>query len=183
MNFEDQPHLTGETLTLAPMTAEDFEPLYLAASDPGIWAGHPVKDRHKRDVFRPYFDFLLTAGGSLVARDINSKAVIGCSKYYVAPARPDDIAIGFTFLARAYWGGASNFDLKRAMVDHALKSFGSVWFDIDPVNFRSQAATLKIGAVHRYDCEMILAQDPYMWKCYELTARNWAATCAARGAL
>ena len=182
MSFDNQPFLSGKLVAIAPLTADDFQPLYTAASDPAIWAGHPVRDRYRREVFLTYHDFLLQAGGTVVVRERGTQTVIGCSRYYVTPNRPYDIAIGFTFLVRAAWGGQVNFDLKRVMVDHALGHFASVWFDIDPTNIRSQVATSRLGEMHRYDAEIAIGAKPVLWKCYELTAAAWAATCAARDA-
>ena len=62
-------------------------------------------DRFERDSFTAYFDFLLASGGTLAVRDRASGAIIGCSRYYVAPDTPAAISIGFTFLARDRWGG------------------------------------------------------------------------------
>jgi len=121
-HFDPQPRLLGQTLDLRPLTPDDLEGLYAAASDPAIWAGHPVKKRHERDVFAPYFDFLLNKGSTLAVRDRASGAVIGCSSYYTAPDRLGTVSIGFTFLATAYWGGETNFEMKRLMIEHVLKA-------------------------------------------------------------
>lgn len=163
------------------MRASDFEQLAEAASDPGIWSGHPVKDRHKKQVFRDYFEFLLNTQETLVVKSSNGE-MIGCSRFYVPPDLPDAMGIGFTFLVRAHWGGETNFELKRLMVGHVLKSFPSVWFHIDPSNMRSQIATQRLGAVHRYDATLILGPTPAAWKCYELTADAWSNTCDERSA-
>ena len=55
--------------------------------------------------------------------------------------------IGWTFLARSYWGGPANGELKRLMVEHAFRFVGRVVFLVDPENRRSQRALEKIGAV------------------------------------
>ena len=67
--FDLAPELTGETLHLRPLRQDDFEALHAAASDPATWAGHPSRNRHERDVFRGYFDFLLASGGTLAIID------------------------------------------------------------------------------------------------------------------
>jgi hypothetical protein len=43
---------------------------------------------------------------------VRQGTVIGGSSYYTPPDQLDGIAIGFTFLVRAHWGGASNRELK-----------------------------------------------------------------------
>ena len=178
--FDAQPVLIGETLDLRPLQAEDAEDLYTAARDPQIWAGHPIKTRHERAVFLPYFAFLLGKGSTLAVRDRANGAIIGCSSYYTAPDRPGTGSIGFTFLATAYWGGATNFEMKQLMIEHVLKTLDAVWFHIDPVNVRSQKATAKLGAVFEYDATLNLGGTPAPFKTYCLTRAAWEATCAAR---
>ena len=142
-DFDTQPTLIGESLELRPLSAGDFEALYIAASDPNIWAGHPIKTRHQREVFTPYFAFLLGTNATLAVRDRKTSQVVGCSCYYTAPDRPGTISIGFTFLSTAYWGGDANFEMKHLMIQHVLNTLDEVWFHIDPTNFRSQKATAK----------------------------------------
>jgi RimJ/RimL family protein N-acetyltransferase len=57
------------------------------------------------------------------------------------------VEIGWTFLARAYWGGRYNGEMKRLMLEHAFTSVKSVIFVIGPDNHRSRRAVEKIGAV------------------------------------
>ena len=126
MAFSAKITLQSDALLLRPLESEDFEGLYAAASDPETWAGHPAKTRHERDVFRPYFEMLLTLGGTLVVEDRAQGSIIGCSRYYTAPDMPGTIAIGFTFLNNRYWGGVWNFEMKRLMLGHAFEHFDQV---------------------------------------------------------
>lgn len=179
--FNTQPELIGKEIKLRPMVAADFEPLFAAASDPETWAGHPAKTRYQRDVFQGYFDMLLELGGTLVIIDIANDRMIGCSRYYAAPNQPDSMSIGFTFLNNAYWGGATNFDVKQLMHRHVFESFPELWFHIDPTNLRSQKATAKLGAEHAYDAMLDLSGTGAVeWKCYRLTKAAWEKVCAAR---
>ena len=57
------------------------------------------------------------------------------------------VEIGWTFLARAYWGGTYNAELKRLMLDHAFRFVERVLFVVGVTNFRSQKAVEKIGGV------------------------------------
>lgn len=171
--FNRQPTLTGPSLVLAPLAPEDFSGLYAAASDPLIWAGHPAKDRYQEKVFRPYFAALLASGSTLAIRDKATDAVIGCSRYYVAPGVEDDISIGFTFLSRDYWGGTTNRELKTLMLDHAFETFGTVWLHIGPDNIRSQQATKKIGAVFSQEEMLDLGNGPVNMCCYRLDRSVW----------
>jgi RimJ/RimL family protein N-acetyltransferase len=180
--FNAQPRLESSLLALRPLKAEDFDGLFAAAGHPEVWAGHPAKDRHKRDVFEKYFDFLLGTESTLVVIDQASGKIIGCSRYYPAPDQPDSMSIGFTFINHDYWGGGVNFELKRLMLDHAFKTFPEVWFHIGPDNIRSQKATAKLGAEHVYDATLNLSGTPAPNKCFRLSKDAWKRTLNGRTA-
>jgi RimJ/RimL family protein N-acetyltransferase len=171
--FNAQPELASRSLVLRPLRPEDLDGLFAAAGHPEVWAGHPAKDRHKRDVFEKYFAFLLESRSTLVVIDPQSNRTIGCSRYYTAPDRPDGISIGFTFLNHAYWGGEMNFELKRLMLEHAFRTFLEVWFHIDPNNIRSQKATAKLGAEHIYDTTLNLSGSAAPYMCFRLSRDAW----------
>jgi N-acetyltransferase len=171
--FDAQPVLAGSTLIVRPLVRDDNAGLYDAASDPEIWAGHPSKDRYKREIFQPYFDFLVDSGTALVVVERVTNRIIGCSRYYVAPDQPDSMSIGFTFLARSHWGGETNLELKRLMLGHAYEMFSDVWFHIGPSNIRSQRATAKLGAEFMYEAELDISGSPTKWMCFKLTNEAW----------
>lgn len=173
MTFNNQPFLENANLKLRPLAADDFEKLHKAANNPETWAGHPAKDRYEKEVFRKYFDFLFSSGGTLIIEDRNSDRTIGCSRYYVSPDVPDMISIGFTFIDSDYWGGKINREIKSLMLEHAFKSFDEVWFHIDPTNIRSQKATAKLGAECIADRQLNLAGNPADWKCWRLRKEDW----------
>lgn len=179
-DFDPQPTLRNGDLALRPLARDDFEDLYAVAQDPGIWAGHPAKNRHERAIFEPYFHMLCTSGGTLAIKATQTDQIIGCSRYYAAPDQPNSVSIGFTFLGRAWWGGVTNFTLKTLMLDHAFAQVSSVWLHIDPSNIRSQRATAKLGAVHAYDKDIGLGGKSGLWQCWRLNQENWAQTKAAR---
>ena len=175
MDFDFQPYIIGETLVVRPLAEDDFEGLYQAASDPLVWAGHPAKDRHNKEVFIPYFDTLLEAGATVVVLEKSTGKIIGCSRYYVAPTPGQDISIGYTFLGRAYWGGTVNGELKSLMVGHVFKSRYEVWFHIAPTNIRSQKATAKLGAVNMGEEELDLGNGAANMMCFRLLKSDWEA--------
>jgi RimJ/RimL family protein N-acetyltransferase len=117
------------------------------AADPLIWEQHPATDRYKPDVFRNFFDEAMASGGALIATDAKNGHVIGGSRYHGYNAEQSEIEIGWTFLARAYWGGKYNGEMKELMLRHAFTFVERVVFLIGPENFRSQRAVEKVGAV------------------------------------
>jgi RimJ/RimL family protein N-acetyltransferase len=143
--MELQPHLTGELLELRPLRPEDWDALYGVASDPLIWEQHPVRDRYQEPVFREFFKEAMESGGALAVIDRTTQRIIGSSRYFRFDQEASEVEIGWTFLARAYWGGKYNAELKRLMLDHAFQFVKHVDFRIGPDNFRSRKAVEKIG--------------------------------------
>lgn len=183
MSAELQPVLTGETIALRPLSAEDWEALYAVASDPEIWAIHPAHDRHEEPVFRRFFAKALESGGALVAIDRATGTIIGSSRYDRERAGPSEIEIGYTFLARSQWGGATNREMKRLMLAHAFTFADAAIFLVGETNLRSRRAMEKIGGrltdrVHHAE----VAGKPVVHVIYEITADEFAAGPLMRGA-
>lgn len=151
MPFDAQPILRGERLELRPLHAGDWQALYAVASDPLIWEQHPARNRHEIEVFRTFFDEALAGGSALVAIDRANGLVIGSSRFHGYDAAKSEVEIGWTFLARLYWGGVYNGELKRLMLEHAFRFVDSVIFVVGPRNMRSQRAVAKLGAVRTTD--------------------------------
>jgi len=140
-----QPTLQNDLLKLRPMEVGDYDALFTAANDPLIWEQHFDKRNHP-DNFKRFFEEGLASGGALVVVHKNSNSIIGSSRYFIYEGYPGAVEIGWTFLARDYWGGMYNKMMKKLMIDHALKSKRTVYLFIDHHNYRSQKAALKIGA-------------------------------------
>lgn len=145
-SFSLQPSLEGPFLLLRPLQQDDFEALYEAAADPLTWAQHPSPLRYQRAVFEEWFKSAIESKGSLAVIDRNVGKIIGTSRYYELNEQQREVSIGFTFLARAYWGGITNRELKWLMLSHAFRWGETVWFHVAPQNIRSQKAVEKIGA-------------------------------------
>lgn len=145
-SFELQPTLTGELVTLRPLAPSDFETLFGAAADPLIWEQHPEPDRYQRDVFRRYFDGAIESKGAFAIIDRLSGRIIGSSRYCNLDPAKREVEIGWTFLAREFWGGRYNSELKSLMLAHALRFVDRVLFVVGENNIRSQKALTKIGA-------------------------------------
>jgi RimJ/RimL family protein N-acetyltransferase len=145
--FDLQPVLKGELLELRPLRTEDFDSLYAAASDPLIWELHPAKNRYEKGVFQEFFREAMESGGALIALDSKTGNVIGSSRFHGYDPQKSVIEIGWTFLARAYWGGVYNGEMKQLMMRHAFQFVSSILFVIGPQNLRSRRAVEKIGGV------------------------------------
>ena len=145
--LDRQPRLAHPALSLRPAAADDWPALFAAASDPGIWAGHPAHDRWQESVFRAFFDDGLASGGMLVAQEAQGGAVIGSSRFDFSRTNAGEVEVGWTFLVRRHWGSRSNHLMKALMVGHALQTVERVIFLIGETNIRSRTAVTRIGAV------------------------------------
>jgi RimJ/RimL family protein N-acetyltransferase len=143
--IDRQPFLEGERVTIRPLRPDDWDALYAVARDPLIWELHPVKDRWQEPVFRAFFDQALACGGALAILDRATGAIIGSSRYDMHDPANDEIEIGWTFLARQYWGGIYNREVKRLMLDHIHRHVETVVFLVGKDNLRSRGAMAKIG--------------------------------------
>ena len=146
MEFDLQPTLRGNLIEVRPLVLEDFKALFAAASDPLIWEQHPEKDRCQRPIFEKFFQGAMDSGGALAVIDRKSGRIIGSSRYHNLNPAENEVEIGFTFLERAFWGGAYNGELKSLMLQHAFRFVERVVFVVGPDNLRSQKALEKIGA-------------------------------------
>ena len=143
-----QPVLEDDFVQLRPIEEADREALFNVASDPLIWALHPAHDRWKREVFDPFFAEALSSNGGLVVVDKATGAIIGSSRYDIRVCEIGEVEIGWTYLARAFWGGAINRSIKRLMIGYAFeRGFEAVIFLVGQDNLRSRRAMEKIGAM------------------------------------
>lgn len=145
MEPDRQPILEGELVTIRPLQEDDWDALFAVASDPLIWELHPANDRWQEPVFRKFFADALACGGGLAILDKATGAIIGSSRYDCWVPEEDEIEIGWTFIARAYWGGAYNREIKRLMLDHIHRFVNRVVFLVGQDNLRSRGAMAKIG--------------------------------------
>ena len=146
MEFDLQPTLKGNLIEVRPLAWEDFDALLQAASDPLIWEQHPERDRYQKPIFEKFFQGAMDSGGAFAVIDRKSGRIIGSSRYYNLSATEGEVEIGFTFLERAFWGGAYNSELKSLMLQHAFRFVERVIFVVGLNNLRSQKALEKIGA-------------------------------------
>jgi N-acetyltransferase len=144
-----QPTLTGPTVIVRPIVAGDWAELFAAGSDPEIWKVHPISNRYTEPAFRQYFDSAVASNMAFVFVDRSTGRLIGSSRYYGYDAELSEIEIGWTFIARSHWGGKTNREVKRLMLDHAFTFVDTVIFWVGEHNWRSQGAMTKIGGIKR----------------------------------
>jgi N-acetyltransferase len=153
--FDPQPTLVGTLLTMRPMVPADHDALFAVASDPLIWEQHPARTRYEPEVFRVFFDEGIATGGALVAIEAATGDIIGSSRFFGYDAERREVEVGWSFLARRFWGGRYNGEMKALMCGHAFQWCDRVLFLIGPNNWRSRRAVERIGAVF-----VEIANDP-----------------------
>lgn len=155
-----QPSLISELLEIRPLKFEDYDHLLHAASDPLIWEQHPQSDRWKPEVFKKYFEESLNSKGCIVVIDRKTSEIIGATRFYDYSKENSSITIGYTFLARKYWGGAYNRDLKKLVVNYSLQFVKSCLFQVGLNNKRSQKALERLGAINTGIEEVAISYGP-----------------------
>ena len=145
MNFKS--HFEDTSISLLQIKKENFEELYLVASDPIIWEQHPENDRWKKEKFSIFYkNGLQNKFGFLLIFDKHKNEIIGSTRFYSYDKMDKAIRIGFTFISQKYWGTSINFQVKKMMLDYTFKYLDKVYFDIGINNFRSRKAVEKLGA-------------------------------------
>ncbi|HEU4788456.1 MAG TPA: GNAT family N-acetyltransferase [Flavobacterium sp.] len=146
-DFNLQPDtLENDQIKIIPLKENDFEILYKVASDPEIWEQHPSKNRYQKDVFQLFFDGAVDSKSAFLVYNSATEELIGSTRYYDFDAENSKIAIGFTFLAKKFWGGNHNKAMKQLLIDYAFEHVDTIVFHIGKTNIRSQKAVSKIGA-------------------------------------
>ena len=115
------------------------------ASEPLIWEQHPGNDRYKEAVLQ-----------SLLQRGVGTRWSVCDQRYeestnyridpvlWLRPGK-SKIEIGWTFLARKYWGGRYNAETKQLLLNHAFQFVENVVFFVGQHNVRSQKAMEKLA--------------------------------------
>ena len=145
--MDRQPVLDGERLILRPLTEADWDALYAVASDRELWAVHPSHNRWQEPVFREFFADALAKGGALAIVDKSTGAVIGSSRFQYCNRVEEDgaLEIGWSFIAREFWGTGYNAEFKRLMLAHAFRFVDRVLFKVGADNVISRKAMANIG--------------------------------------
>jgi RimJ/RimL family protein N-acetyltransferase len=174
MAIDLQPTIANNLVSIAPLQEGDFEALYTVASDPLIWEQHPNKNRYQREVFQNFFNGAMESGGAFLVKGAATGEIIGSSRFYDWDEQERQIAIGYTFISRAYWGKGYNAALKTLMLNYAFKFADKVIFHIGANNIRSQKAIEKLQAVKVGEEEIAYYGEPEKTNfVYQITKADW----------
>jgi len=137
--------LENDLVHIRPLTAEDFDALFSISSDPLLWEQHPAKERSTPEGFKKWFEDAMATDRAFYVTDKETGKPVGTSRYNETELAASAIEIGWTFIAREFWGGKYNRSLKKLMMDHAFTHYDKILFFVDKHNFRSQKAVEKLG--------------------------------------
>ncbi len=155
-----QPILSNDIVRLQPLQSADFEALFAVAADPLIWEQHPNKNRYQRAAFENYFEGAMLSKGAFLVMDVAHGNIIGSTRFYDFDAEQSAVLIGYTFIARAYWGKQINRAMKQLMLAHAYQYVDTVLFHIGAENIRSQIAMQRIGGVKKREIVVAYHGEP-----------------------
>ncbi len=174
MKFDIQSQLENEVVILYPLQEEDFEALYIVASDPKIWEQHPNKNRWKKEVFKTFFDGAIQSKGAFKIVEKDSGNIIGSTRFYDFNEQENSIFIGYTFYAVEYWGKGINKSVKALMLDYIFQFVSKVNFHIGADNIRSQIAIGRIGATKTGEQEVTyFGENPKLNFVYEIVRKDF----------
>ena len=77
--------------------------------------------------------------------DKGTEQAAGSTRSYGLDHRERSIWLGYTFLARPYWGGGANTEIKQSQLAFLFGHVAAVYFEIGENNIRSQKALKRFG--------------------------------------
>ena len=96
--------------------------------------------------------------------EVDSRRIIGSSRFHGYDQERSEVEIGWTFLARSHWGGSYNGEMKRLMLRHAFRFVSCVVFLVGVQNVRSQRAVERIGGVRAGTRPDAGGRDSYVYR-------------------
>jgi RimJ/RimL family protein N-acetyltransferase len=172
LDFNLQPEtLENDQIKLIPLQESDLEMLYKVASDPEIWKNHPSKNRYKREEFQFFLDSAQASKSAFLVYDVATNELIGSTRFYNLDTTNSAIAIGYTFLAKKYWGTGHNKAMKKLLINYAFQYINTILFHIGETNIISQKAIAKIGATKIGVVDFNNSEVPYFE--YHIRKEDW----------
>ncbi|WP_413532951.1 GNAT family N-acetyltransferase [Empedobacter brevis] len=169
-----QPNLENDLVELKPLSVNDFEDLYIAASDPKVWEQHPNKNRWEKEVFKGFFDSAIQSKGAFKIIDKKDGKIIGSTRFYDYNQEESSILVGYTFYSTSCWGKGFNPSVKKLMLDYIFQFVDKVYINVWNQNIRSQVAVERLGCKKVKEVEVQLAgEKPKVNFVYQLDKNDW----------
>ncbi|TFD76367.1 N-acetyltransferase [Cryobacterium sp. Sr8] len=152
MDFTALPTLTGQRVTLEPLSADHVEELKVAVTEGELWrawyTGIPSPDRMAAEVARR---LALFAAGQMLPWAIRDNArgtVVGMTTFMNITPQHRHLEIGSTWLAPSAQRTGINTEAKLLLLTHAFEALDciAVEFRTHFHNRQSRAAIIALGA-------------------------------------
>ncbi|MBZ4320351.1 GNAT family N-acetyltransferase [Streptomyces huiliensis] len=145
--------LTGRHVRLEPLTPAHVADLFrVVGGDDEVWRWTLSPTPHTEDELATTLKDRLAdpACVPFAVVHLATGRAIGVTCYFDASTEQEQLEIGGTWYGRAHWRTAVNTESKLLLLTHAFEELGMgrVYWKIDHLNERSQAAVLRLGAVH-----------------------------------
>jgi RimJ/RimL family protein N-acetyltransferase/nitroimidazol reductase NimA-like FMN-containing flavoprotein (pyridoxamine 5'-phosphate oxidase superfamily) len=179
------PTLRGDLVILEPLDMSHVDGLFAATADPEVYlhltrpvpASPDEMASQVREALRMY-----EAGGRIpfVQRSAVTGEIIGSTSYYYPDPVNRSIAIGWTWLGKAWWRTGVNTESKLLLMRHAFDTLHAVRIEwhTDVRNDRSQRAIERLGAVREGILQRHRLRPDGSWRdtvAYALTDLQWPA--------
>jgi RimJ/RimL family protein N-acetyltransferase len=144
--------LTGPRLVVSPIRSGEVPEIARSLYSPTTWVvavrGHDTPEKLSRYLGGFIEQDQKGLSLSVVARLAAGGEVVAISRFHSAPADFLRVEIGFTWIAEKWQRTFVNSELKRLMMEYAFGKIGvkRVEFSVDPINEKSNAAMLRLGA-------------------------------------
>ncbi|MEV7328565.1 bifunctional pyridoxamine 5'-phosphate oxidase family protein/GNAT family N-acetyltransferase [Micromonospora sp. NPDC093244] len=175
--------LRGEHVLLEPLDLAHTDDLHAATADDEVWrhlgVRRPTTPAGTAEVIAAALD-AQHRGERVpwVQRCASTGAVVGTTSYYEIDPERRSVAIGHTFLGRAWWRTGINTEAKLLLLGRAFDELGAVrvaWHT-DIRNDRSQAAIERLGATREGVLRMHRQRADGSWRDtvqYAMTVDEW----------
>jgi N-acetyltransferase len=145
--------LSGQTVSLEPLSMEHAGALLEAAQSEEIWL-HTLDKPQTIEAMQDYIARALGDGDNktwipFAVRHIATDRFIGSTRYAnIAPLRRG-LEIGFTWYAPRFWRTSVNTECKYLLLKHAFETLQYIRVELQAMvdNARSRAAILRLGAI------------------------------------
>ncbi len=143
--------LKGQLVDLIPLEKEYFDELRIAAADKELWQFIPG-DGSNPNMFDKIYNTALEEREKgnhypFVIQHKQTKKLIGSTRFLDIAPKDKKLEIGFTWIAKPYWGSAINFECKLLLITFCFEVLKAnrVQLKTDERNIRSRTAIQKIG--------------------------------------
>lgn len=147
-----QPTLTGTTVELRPLKADDAPALLQAAADGQLWnmtlTVVPGPERVERYIATALAGRESSTVMPFVIAMRETGRIVGSTRFWKIDRANRKMEIGHTWLAASVQRSGVNTEAKYLLLSHAFEAMKAVrvQFTTDELNEKSRAAILRIGA-------------------------------------